>query len=176
MTTTMECNMDDHMTKVRLLAELRAARSEWDTLMAAVGEERMTEPGATGDWSVKDVIAHLTSYDRWFVKASEAYFRGELPPRDGTEGMSFEERNQFRHQQAQRRPLAEVLAESREVFQRLLEMVEAHAEDFLTQPQQFEGMPEPILVWKLLEGDGYAHYRDHMPSIRAWLEQSSEQS
>jgi hypothetical protein len=163
--------MDDHMTKERLLSELRAARREWDALMATVSEERMTEPGAAGDWSVKDVIAHLTSFDRWFVMASEAYFRGEPPPPDGTEGMSFEEQNQFRYRQAQQRPLAEVLAESHAVFQRLLEVVEAHTEDFLTQPQQFEGVPEPILVWKLLEGDGYAHYRDHMPSIRAWLGQ-----
>jgi uncharacterized protein (TIGR03083 family) len=168
--------MDDHMTKARLLAELRAARSEWDALMAAVPEERMTEPGAAGDWSVKDVIAHLTSYDRWFVRASEAHFRSELPPLDGTEGMSFEERNQFLYRQAQQRPLAEVLAESHEVFQRLLEVVEAHTEEFLTQPQQFEGVPEPILVWKILQGDGYAHYRDHMPSIRAWLEQSAAQA
>jgi uncharacterized protein (TIGR03083 family) len=163
--------MDDQMTKARLLAELRAARSEWDTLMAAVGEERMTEPGAAGDWSVKDVIAHLTSFDQWFVKASEAHFRGEPPPPDGTEGMSFEQRNQFRYHQARQRPLAQVLAESHEVFQRLLEVVEAHQEDFLIQPQLFEGLPEPILVWKLLEGDGYAHYRDHMASIRAWLAQ-----
>src|SRR5262245_44531861 len=159
------------MTKAQLLAELRAARAEWDALMAEVGEERMTEPGAAGDWSVKDVIAHLTSFDRWFVHASEAHFRGELPPPDGGEGMSFEERNQFFYRQAQHRPLAEVLTESREMSRRLLEMMEAHSEEFLTQPQQFEGAPGPVLVWKLLEGDVYGHYRDHMRSIRAWLKQ-----
>ncbi|HEU5103526.1 MAG TPA: hypothetical protein VFU22_31130, partial [Roseiflexaceae bacterium] len=65
-----------------------------------------------------------------------------------------------------------VLAESQAVFQRLLEVMEAHTEEFLTQPQQFEGLPEPILIWKLLEGDVYAHYRDHMRSIRAWLERA----
>jgi uncharacterized protein (TIGR03083 family) len=163
--------MDEPMTKARLLAELRAARGEWDALMAAVGQERMAEPGAAGEWSVKDVIAHLTSYDRWFVRASEAFHRGQLPPPDGTEGMSFEERNQFLYRQAQDRPLAQVLAESQAVFQQLLEAVEAHTEEFLTQPQRFEGWTEPILVWKLLEGDGYEHYRDHMLSIRTWLEQ-----
>jgi hypothetical protein len=52
-------------------------------------------------------------------------------------------------------------------------MVEAHSEDFLTQPQQFEGMAEPILVWKLLKGNGYDHYREHMRSIRAWRAQSA---
>jgi len=168
--------MEDRMTKVRLLAELRVARAEWDALMEEVGEGRMTAPGAAGDWSVKDVIAHLTSFDRWFVHASEAHFRGELPPLDGTEGMSFEERNQFFYQQARHRPLAGVLAESRQVFQRLLEMMEAHSEEFLTQPQHFEGAPGPVLVWKLLEGDVYGHYRDHMRSIRARLERSAEQA
>lgn len=168
--------MNEQITKAFLLNQLRSARAEWDALMAEVGAARMTEPGAAGDWSVKDVMAHLTSYSRWFVNASEAHFRGQLPPLDGTEGMSFEERNQFWHQQARDRPLAEVLAESQQVFGRLIEMVEAHSEEFLTQPQQFEGAPGPILVWKLLKGDGYEHYRDHMRSIRAWLEQSAKRA
>src|SRR5690348_11563018 len=130
--------MNEPITKAYLLGELRAARAEWDALMAEIGPARMTEPGAAGDWSVKDVIAHLTSYDRWFVRASEAHFRGEMPPLDGTEGLDFEQRNQFRHQQTRGLPLAAVLAESEQVFGRLLDVVEAHTEEFLTQPQQFE--------------------------------------
>ena len=133
----------------------------------------MTEPGAAGDWSVKDVMAHLTSYSRWFVSASEAHFRGEPPPLDGSEGMDFEQRNLFWHQQTRERPLTEVQAESQWVFSRLLEVVEAHSEEFLTQPQQFEGAPGPLLVSKMLEGDGYEHYREHMRTMRAWLAQSA---
>ena len=87
--------MDEPITKAGLLRELRAVRAEWDALMAEVGAARMTEPGAAGDWSIKDVTAHLTSYSRWFVNASEAHFRGEMPPLDGSEGMSFEQRNQL---------------------------------------------------------------------------------
>ena len=166
--------MDEPITKAGLLHELRAARAEWDALMAEVGAARMTEPGAAGDWSVKDVMAHLSSYDRWFVQASEAHFRGEMPPLDGTESMDFEQRNLFRHQQTRDHSLADVQAESQRVFDRLLEVVEAHSEEFLTQPQQFEGAPGPLLVWKMIEGDGYEHYRDHMRSIRAWLAQSAK--
>jgi hypothetical protein len=117
-------------------------------------------------------MAHLTNFSRWFVNASEAHFRGELPPLDGTEAMDFEQRNLFWHQQARDRSLADVQAESQQVFSRLLEVVEAHTEEFLTQPQQFEGIPGSFLIWKMLEGDGYEHYRDHMRSIRAWLERS----
>src|SRR5215216_3112773 len=123
--------MEQTITKASLLRELRAARAEWEALMTQVGEERMTEPGAAGDWSVKDVAAHLTSYSRWFVNASEAHFRGELPPLDGTEGMDFEQRNLFWHQQTRDRSLVDVQAESQQVFSRLLEVVEAHSQEFL---------------------------------------------
>src|SRR5947208_570263 len=74
--------MGAQISKASILHELRAARAEWDALMVEVGEGRMTKPGAAGDWSVKDVVAHLSSYSRWFVNASEAHFRGQLPPLD----------------------------------------------------------------------------------------------
>ena len=66
-----------------------------------------------------------------------------------------------------------MLAESEHVFGRLLEVVEAHTEEFLTQPQHFEGAPGPLLVSNMLDGDGYGHYRDHMQSIRDWLARSA---
>ncbi len=113
--------MEQQISQASLLHELRAARAEWYGVLAEVGEGRMTQPGAAGDWSVKDVMAHLTSYSRWFVNASEAHVRGELPPLDGTEGMDFEQRNRFWHQQTRALSLAKVQAESQRVFSRLLE-------------------------------------------------------
>jgi len=167
-----ETLMDEPMTKHKLLTELRLARLEWDALMAEVGEERMLIPGAAGVWTVKDVIAHLTSYNRWFVNASEAYFRGEMPPRDGTEGMDAETLNQHFYQQNKDKPLAQVLAESRQVYQRLLELVEAHTEEFLIQPQHFEGVPGTFVVWEILDGDNYGHSREHAYTIRQWLDKN----
>lgn len=163
--------MTYQITKAKLLDELGAARAEWDTLLAEVGEERMTEPGAAGDWSVKDMIAHLTSYSQRFISASEAHFRGELPPLDGTEGMDFETLNQHYYGLNKDRPLAEVLAESEQVFKRLLEVTELHSEEFLIQPQEFPGapVPGPLFIWKILEGDVYGHYREHIEMIREWL-------
>ena len=161
--------MDEPITKSLLLRELRAARAEWEALLAEAPDARMTEPGVTGDWSVKDIIAHVTSFNRWFVNASEAQFRGELPPLDGTEGMSPEERNQFHARMAREKSLAEVREENRRNYTRLLEVVELHSEEFLTQPQQFEGVPGTFLIWHLLKHDGYDHYREHMQAIRAWL-------
>lgn len=48
------------MTKNELLNLLRLARAEWDALLASIDEARMREPGVEGDWSIKDLIAHVT--------------------------------------------------------------------------------------------------------------------
>jgi hypothetical protein len=166
--------MQAQMTKAKLLEELRAARREWDTLIEEViaqrGKAALVEAGAAGTWSVRDLIAHLTSYDRWFVNAAEAQLRGEPPPLDGTEWMEWDERNAIHHQRTLHLTLDEVLADSRQTYDRLLELVEALSEEFLIEPQQAPGAPQPFVVWEQLRGNTYDHYRLHMGDIRAWME------
>jgi len=59
--------MDEPVTKVRLLDMIRTARAEWDGLLSQVDETRMTQPGVAGEWSVKDVIAHITWHEREMI-------------------------------------------------------------------------------------------------------------
>jgi uncharacterized damage-inducible protein DinB len=158
------------MTKTKLIETLRAKRAAWDALLAAAPEERMTEPGAAGAWSVKDIVAHLTYHERWYADRLHEQLRGEHYAPTEIDRMHFEERNERIYQQHRDLPLAQVLAESRQAFERLLAGVEAHTETFLIEPQQFEGMPAPFAVWQMLRGDVYEHYEQHMPSIRQWMD------
>src|SRR5262245_60769108 len=105
--------MTGEMTKAKLLDELTQARTEWDRLIDQVvtrrGKAGLVEAGAAGSWSVRDLVDHLTSYDRWFVNAAEAHLREEPPPMDGTEWMEWNERNAIHHQRTQHLPLDEVM-------------------------------------------------------------------
>ncbi|HEX5692552.1 MAG TPA: maleylpyruvate isomerase N-terminal domain-containing protein, partial [Roseiflexaceae bacterium] len=69
--------MEESMTKAKLLETLRRERAEWDALVAQVPRDRMTIPGVAGHWSVKDVIAHLTYYERWLADRLHEQLRGE---------------------------------------------------------------------------------------------------
>jgi uncharacterized damage-inducible protein DinB len=135
--------------------------------MRQVGEERMGSTGVAGEWAVKDVIAHLTRFDRSFVHAFEAHMRGAPLPADigNLEATNDDYFAAHRHE-----PLAAVLADSERTFERLLELVEAHSEPFLTEPQQFDGMAEPVYIAQSILGASANHYRRHMPAIRAWLD------
>jgi hypothetical protein len=165
--------MEEKMTKAKLLEELRSARAEWDALMVDVVAQRgragLTQAGAAGTWSVRDLVAHLTSYDRWFVNAAEAQMRGELPPMDGTEWMEWDERNAIHHQRTLYLSPDEVLDDSSKTYTRLIKLVEMMDEEFLVEPQQPPGIPQPFVVWEQLRGNTYDHYRLHTDNIRAWL-------
>lgn len=161
--------MHEPMTKARLLDLLHTRRAEWDALLAQIPEGWMTEPGAAGHWSVKDVIAHLSYYERWYADRLHEQLRGENYAPQPIDLMHFDERNAIVYEQNRARPLEDVRRESREVFQRLIEGVEAHTEAFLTEPHEFKGAPGPVLIWQMLRGDVYDHYPQHMPSIREWL-------
>lgn len=161
--------MEAQMTKAKLLDLLCSKRAEWDAVIAEVPRERMTEPGAAGHWSVKDVIAHLSYHEGWYADRLHEQLRGETYTPSELDMMHWEQRNPIIYERNRDRPLEDVLAESKQVFQRLIEGVEAHSEAFLTEPQVFEGAPEPVVIWMMLRGDVYEHYGQHIPSIKEWL-------
>src|SRR5947209_19757266 len=43
-----------------------------------------------------------------------------------------------------------------------------HAED-LNDPHRFKNMPQEWRPWKLIAGNSFKHYENHMPSLREWL-------
>jgi hypothetical protein len=55
------------MKKSELLTRLREAYQRWEAFLDQVGLARMDQPGVNGDWSMKDIIAHLTGWNRWLV-------------------------------------------------------------------------------------------------------------
>jgi hypothetical protein len=57
--------MTETTSKAALLKQIERERALWDDMVAEIGEERMLQGGATGDWSFKDVVAHLNG---WRVK------------------------------------------------------------------------------------------------------------
>src|SRR5262249_15587055 len=52
------------MNKSEFLDTLQTVRAQWEELLAEVGKARMQEPGVAGEWSVKDIIAHVTWPER----------------------------------------------------------------------------------------------------------------
>ena len=159
--------MGDRVRKAGLLHDMRAAWRESEALLTVLGEADLTRPGADGDWSVKDVLAHLAGYERLYVESAEAHLRGEPQRLEEVRALSPEERNRRDVQQSRQRPLAAVVADARHVFRRLLALVEGFPEAFVVEPQTIAGIDEPVLVGEALQ-HVCDHRRAHVRSLQAW--------
>ena len=164
------------MDKIKLLSMIRTERARWETLLAEVGEGQMTQAGVEGEWSVKDIIAHVTAYERWIVARLQSALRGEAL-RLEIDQLDLDQRNARVFEENRNRPLHYVLAESQRVFQQLLKLVQALSDEDLTDPHRLEPFLDPLWtdglpVWKCIAADSYEHYHQHIPSIRAWLDKS----
>jgi len=154
------------MTKTEFRELLRSGRAAWEALLAEVGEARMTQPGLAGAWSVKDIIAHVT----WFEREMVGMLRAKALVGSEWWGLPQDERNAAVFEQNRGRALADVLSEARAVHQELVEAVEALSDDDLNDPRRFAGMPADWIPWEVLDGNSFGHYPDHMSAIRAWLQ------
>src|SRR5437870_13082999 len=67
--------------KQRLLRRLDTAWAALKESYAGLSDPQLTEPGVTGDWSVKDILAHVTTWEREALKQLPLIIAGGRPPR-----------------------------------------------------------------------------------------------
>ncbi|MFV2042308.1 MAG: ClbS/DfsB family four-helix bundle protein [Anaerolineales bacterium] len=143
----------------------RRDHAEWERVLAEVSENQMLEPGLPGGWSVKDVIAHVNWYEREMVSLLEqrALVGSELWK------LPTDERNVSIYEEGKDLPLDEVIAKSNQLFERLWGLISELADADLVDSSRFDQMPEDWEPWRVLAGNTYEHYQQHIPDIRAWL-------
>src|SRR5438477_1290313 len=70
----------------RLLKRLGTAWAALKESYAGLSDSQLTEPGVTGDWSVKDILAHVTTWEEEALKYLPLVIKGGRPPRYATYG------------------------------------------------------------------------------------------
>lgn len=161
--------------KSELLAQIERERFFWEQLVAEVGEEHMLEPGATGDWTFKDVVAHLNGWRRKTLARLDAARSGQTPvpppwPAHFNEEDDVEEINAWIYQANRDRPLQEMLDEYQRSFSAMGEAVSALSERDLTEPGRYEWLEGEPLATVLTASFGHLH-EEHEPALRDWLDQ-----
>src|SRR5882672_5640041 len=69
------------MNTQKLLKRLDQAWREFRESYAGLSGSQLIAPGVTGNWSVKDILAHVTTWEEEALKHLPLILRGEKPPR-----------------------------------------------------------------------------------------------
>ena len=163
------------MTKSELLNWLQAEYQQFEAFLDQIGPARMDQPGVTGHWSIKDIVAHLTGWQPRLIASLQAAQSGEPepPPPWLAQLQTEDEINAWIYESNQGRSVREILEESHAVFQQLLAVIEGLPDYVLIEPEWH-------LVWldgkRFPAGEFFDHFHnDHEPDMRAWLRQVEKQ-
>lgn len=162
--------------KADWIAELEAVRKSWRDTISEINESDLDRPGTIGEFSFKNIACHLNGWRELTVDRLEAAARNvEPPPFPWPDGMSeatdagTDEINHYFQERTRDLPVADVLALSNEQFERMQTALATISEDDLLTPGRFPWLPG-LPVSAVLDGAFEHLYVDHMPEIRAWLE------
>lgn len=74
------------------LAALAHTRAELLTAISGLGEAVLDRKGVVGDWSVKNVLAHIAAWEAWVAQALPARMTTSVTPEDFRQRAEDEER------------------------------------------------------------------------------------
>jgi len=152
-------------------------RAETERLIAEAGPTRLDLPGAMGDWTIKDAIAHLTAWRWWSVARMEGAVRDEEPSPPWGRNLDEEREGDVDRINAQfyaatrDQPVAETLRDARATFDRLEAALLALPEQDLLAPGRYPWLgsyPAAAIV----TGSAEHLFIDHAPGIVAVLVRS----
>jgi hypothetical protein len=152
------------MDRQKLLQQLDKAWAIFKESYAGLSDSQLTEPGVTGSWSVKDIIAHVTWWEDEALKHLPLIITGGRPPRYSTKYGGIDAFNAQMTEQKRGLSLSDVLRQLEETHHRLIAYVHSVPEEQFTRETRFR---------RRLRLDTYSHYPKHAQVIRAWRERSA---
>ena len=164
------------MDKGEFLSILREGRLALDELLEAVGAERMQVAGVSGVYSVKDILAHLTAYERGLVKWLQEARAGRAYVDELLDQADLDFRNAVVYQANKYRSPADILNEFHQTYTELEacvglltehELVDAELTAWFVVPRWGNKLP----LWECITNDSVEHHQQHIPDIEKWLRQ-----
>ncbi len=152
-------------SKSELLEQIRSERRRLEDLLAGLPPERMLQPGACGEWTVRDVLAHLSAWERRMLAWTGSHLRGEPP--DVPLPWDVGRMNAEAHAQTRDLSLAEVLEEFRGSYRQSLALAESLTEAQLLTDYADTWPMGPL--WTGVAANMNWHYREHREGFEKWL-------
>src|SRR5919106_686801 len=125
------------MNRQQLLIQLDKAWTGFQESYAGLSDSQLTEPGVTGDWSVKDMIAHVTWWEEEAQKHLPLIIKGGRPPRYSLQYGGIDAFNAQMTDQKRALSLSNVLRQLEETHRRLIDYIQSAPEYQFTQGTRF---------------------------------------
>jgi len=151
------------MNRQPLLTRVETAWAAFNTSYDGLDEVEISEPGVVGEWSVRDLMAHVSIWEEEALKFLPIIIGGRKPPRYAAQG-GIDAFNARMIEERRGLSLDEVRRLMAETHRRLIAFIERVPEEQFVRETPFRHR---------LRLDTYSHYPLHAEAIRAWRSRGS---
>lgn len=155
----MRCSGTDVMNRNQLLKRLDKAWKNFLESYAGLTDSQLLVVGVTGKWSVRDIVAHVTTWEEEALQHLPQILRGIRPPRYSLVYGGIDAFNALMTQEKKSLSLAEVFKSMTDTHRRLVDFLETVPERNFQTETRFR---------RRLRLDTYSHYPKHARAIRQW--------
>jgi hypothetical protein len=149
------------MNQKTLLQKLDSAWMDFNDSYRGLSPERLLETGVTGDWSVKDILAHVMVWEEEALKHLPHIAAGGRPPRYSITYGGIDAFNALKTQEFRQLPLPDLLVRQDRIHRQLVDYIRTVPEELFSSETRFR---------RRFRLDTYSHYPIHTKAIREWRE------
>jgi hypothetical protein len=143
----------------RLLKWVDKAWKAFNESYAGLSDVHLMESGVTGAWSVRDILAHVTTWEEEALKHLPLILKGGTPPRYSVLYGGIDAFNARMTEEKRSLSLFEVREQLAATHGCLIELIRSVPEHQLIGETRFR---------RRLRLDAYGHYPIHAEAIRQW--------
>ncbi len=147
--------------RTTLLKKMLYRRKQWDLTIGSVLAKHVENERISQKWYLKDVIAHITWYERELLDALEKKSTVESK----FWNMDVEERNEMIFESTQNQNITDLLVDSKEAFDNLVKKIETISDEDLNSDIYIKRKEGTRITHDFIGGITFWHYEDHEDAL-----------
>lgn len=158
-----------------IIERIHTERRRLEKNLALLSDEDILEPGVIGEWSVKDILAHLFDWEQRFLGWYEAGLGGEVPeiPAPGIKWSQLRILNQQVFEKHRNRRLEDVRTEFQSSFTKVLDTIEEIPESDIFEIGKYVWTGKENIGGFILANTAN-HYQWAKSRIRSWMKRTGK--
>ena len=155
------------MNKDEILDALEDGREQFLDAIEGLPDEALLEAGVIEDWSIKDMLFHMSMWEAELIKLLWQVSHGEKPTTMHFTQVDVDATNAAWLELSNARPLERVLDDFEAVRKQTARRVEAFEDKDLEDPKRYAWLSERPL-WEWIASDSFEHEAEHAEQVRKW--------
>jgi hypothetical protein len=162
--------VNDKMKKQEILNNLETSREKFLDAVDPLNSSDFMISGVVGEWSIKDILAHLSRWEAELIKMLWQIRHGMRPTSIHFEkNFAVDQINIQWFTEAKHRPLDRVMEDFHAVRIQTVLNVEQFTERDLTDPLRYRWLKK-VPLSRYIAHDSFEHEQEHLEEIKSWIE------